>query len=193
MVLPCVSLVIALLLLHVFIGRPVIKYMNRLKTEFKSRQAILRNSEELIRDTPDPIKALGEIGKKFKEFKEIGLTRRQLPRLIQLLGKSFTDKNIYVVSIKPRGDIKSDSENLPVGVTKVYIEMVISCPYQALGAYMKTLSELPIAFTVETISVEKKEDTPENKEAKAGTEPSGVKPRDLIATMVLSTYMVLEI
>lgn len=192
----CSGFVLFLVLLQAFLGRSVIRYSNRLKSEFKEKQVKLKESEDLIKGMPNPQKAIEDVEKKIQEFKDMGVSRKQIPRIIQLLGKSIAEHNINIISIKPREDIKYGNENLPAGVTKVYIEMVISSPYQSLGEYMKVLSELPVSFSIESITLEKKQGGPEYSEAKKAVEKIEEKKtekEELLCTLILSTYMVWEI
>lgn len=185
-----------LILLHLFLGRAVIKYSIRLKEEFKQKEAKLRESEGLIKGLPDPQKAIEEIEKKAEEFKDMGVSRKQLPRLVQLLGRSTTERNINVISIKPREDIKAIDESLPVGVSRAYVEMVISGSYQTLGDYIKVLSMLPTTFAIESMTIEKKETLQDNREAKrASTSEKAEEKQEqdiLLCTLLLSTYMIWE-
>lgn len=180
-----------LLLLHLFLGRTVIRYANRLKEEFKLREAKLRESENLIKSLPDPQKAIEEIERKAEEFKDMGISIKQFPRLIQLLGRSAAEHNINVISIKPREDIKAVNEVLPTGVTKVYIELVISSSYQLIGDYIKILSTLPISFSIESMDIEKKEPALESLETKKTTETKT--QEELICSLLLSTYTIWEL
>lgn len=182
----CSIFVMIFLLLHIFLGRPVIRYVDKLKDEFESGQSKLKESEELIKGLPNPQKAIEDIEKKVREFNDMGVSRRQLPRIIQLLGRSSSEYKINVISIKPREDIKYSGENLPAGVTKVYIEMVISSSYQAIGDYVKALSELPVTFSLENITIEKFSE-------KAKDKTTGQEAGELLCTLLLSTYMVWEI
>lgn len=185
--------ILILILLHVFLGRAVIKYSNKLKNDFKLKQAKLRDSEELIKSLPDPQKAIEDIEKKSEEFKEMGVSRKQLPRLVQLLGKSISEHNINVISLKPREDIKSVDENLPAGVSKVYIEMVISGSYQTIGDYIKVLSALPVTFVIESMSVEKKQVPVAPGEEKKAAAEARPESEELLCSMILSTYAIWEL
>lgn len=179
---------------QIAIGLPLFKSTNKLRNEFKAKQRILQESEQLIRDIPNPQKSIEDIEKKADEFKNMEVTKKQLPRLINLLGKSVNEFNIDLVSIKPREDIKAGDENLPTGVTKVYIEIVLSCPYRIFGDYISSLSKLPVVFIIENIELRKSEK--EESAISPGKKVLGKsdeKTEDLLITLVVSTYMVLEI
>ena len=184
--------IIILILLYLSLGRATFKYADKVKAEFRAKQAKLQESQELIRGLPNPQKAIEEIGKKVQEFEDMGLSKKQLPRLIQLLGQSANERNINVISIRPREDIKSGTENLPAGVTKFYIEIVLSCTYQVLGDYVKSLTELPVSFTVESISVIKSGGPLSSADSKHSLKNPG-QQSELQATLILSTYMVWEL
>lgn len=190
----CVSIFI-LVLLHVFLGVSIIKYSNRVKEEFKQKEAKVRELEALIKGLPDPQKAIEEVEKKAGEFRDMGLSRKQLPRLIQLLGFSTSERNINLISLKPREDIRTINESLPTGVSKVYIEMVISGSYQSLGEYLKVLSGLPTSFSIEAMSIEKKETNAELQDTRRAFEKTETKAEaeGLLCTLLLSAYMVWEI
>lgn len=191
----CSASVLILILLHVFLGRTVVEYSKRLKEEFKQKEVKLRESEALIKSLPDPQKAIDEIEKKAEEFKDMGVTRKQLPRLVQLLGRSTSEQNINVITIKPREDIRSVEENLPAGVFKVYIEMAIGGSFQSLGDYIKVLSALPVTFSIESMTVEKREIFTESRQGKRAGEKTGGSPESegLFCTLLLSTYTIWEL
>lgn len=184
--------IIVLILLYLTLGGATFKYADKVKAAFKARQAKLQESQELISSLPNPQKAIEEIEKKVQEFEDMGLSKKQLPRLIQLLGQSANERNINVISIRPREDIKSGTENLPAGVTKFYIEIVLSCTYQVLGDYIHSLTELPVSFTVESISVIKSEATSSSVDSKHPVKNPD-QQSELQAMLILSTYMVWEL
>ncbi|MBU0503812.1 MAG: type 4a pilus biogenesis protein PilO [Candidatus Omnitrophota bacterium] len=182
-----------LFLIYFLAGRPVINHSSKLKKEFNSRQAKLKESESLIRSLPNPTKAIEDIETKVQEFKDMGVGRRQLPKLIQVLAGLTSKSNINVISIRPRDDIHSGNENLPQGISKVYIEMILNCNYKTFGEYIKSLNEMPASFSIETITIDKKEDSIDTPEAKKLPEKTVDKPVNLLITLLLSTYMVWEL
>ena len=188
-------LLTSLILLYMLLGRPVFKYSNNLKAEFKSAQDKLSESEGLIRNFPNPQKEMGELEKKAQELRNMGASTKQLPRLIQSLAMPANNLNINVSSIRPRDDLKAENENLPAGVTKIYVEVVMSCSYQTLAEYIKAVHELPTNFIIERLTIEKKEeDAGElDAETKKTPEKNQEKPIELSANLLLSTYMIWEI
>ena len=188
-------LLTALILLYALLGRPVFKYNNNLKVEFISAQEKLSESERLIRTFPNPQKEMGELEKKAQELRNMGASTKQLPRLIQSLAMPANNLNINVSSIRPRDDLKAENENLPAGVTKIYVEVVMSCSYQTLAEYIKAVNELPTNFIIERLAIEKKEeDAGElDAETKKTPEKNQEKPIELSANLLLSTYMIWEI
>jgi len=188
-------LLTALILLYALLGRPVFKYSDNLKAEFISAQEKLSESERLIRTFPNPQKEMGELEKKAQELRNMGASTKQLPRLIQSLAMPANNLNINVSSIRPRDDLKAENENLPAGVTKIYVEVVMSCSYQTLAEYIKAVNELPTNFIIERLAIEKKEeDAGElDAETKKTPEKNQEKPIELSANLLLSTYMIWEI
>ena len=87
--------------------------------------------------------------------------------------KSATELNITVVTIRPRDDVKTGSAELPPGVTKVYMELVLDCDYKSLAGFLNSLSSLPFVFVVDSLAMTKKENA------------SGLE-----ATLLVSTFMV---
>jgi Tfp pilus assembly protein PilO len=138
------------LLVYIFVGRPVLKYFDSVKAEFRQKQAKLLESQELVRSLPNPEKAINEIKDKLQEFQDLGVSKKQIPRLMQILGQTASERNIAVVSLRPREDIKSEESGLPAGIDKIYLEIVLSCNYQSLADYIKAANELPTAFKVES-------------------------------------------
>ncbi|MFH1338952.1 MAG: type 4a pilus biogenesis protein PilO [Candidatus Omnitrophota bacterium] len=176
---------LALILLYIFAARPVSGYSDRLKTGLFSQTQKIDEYESLIRSYPNPEKEIETIEKKIQELKGRAASREQIPRIIQQLAGKTNEFNINTISIRPREDIKYSEEKLIKGVSKVYIEIVMLTPYKVIGDYLKALTELPIILTVEDLSIEKQKGAP------AGPGPS--KDNELIVTLLLSAYMVLEI
>ena len=191
--LTCSVFVIILILSYLFIGRPILKYKERLKAEFSLNQNKLQESQALVRSFSNPQKALEDIGKKAQELKEMGVSSRQLPRIIQSLALPASKLNINLTSIRPREDIKPGNENLPAGVSKVYIELAMSCPYQLFAEYTRALSELPVTFILERLSIEKEEKGSASARTNKPLDKSAGSPEELSITLLLSTYMVWEI
>ncbi|MFH1398055.1 MAG: hypothetical protein ABIH27_05865 [Candidatus Omnitrophota bacterium] len=182
-----------LFLVYFLVGKPVIGYSNRLKKEFKSRQAKLKESESLVRSMPNPTKAIEDIEDRVQEFNDMGVSRRQLPKLIQILAGLTSNSNINLISIRPRDDIHSGNEDLPPGISKVYVEMIINCSYRTLGEYIKSLNEKAASFSIESITIYRKESNVEAAEAKKSSEKTDEKPVSLVITLLLSTYMIWEL
>jgi hypothetical protein len=188
----CSGFLSVLLFIHLFLGSLVMNYEKKQKRELKLREEKVQESESLIRRFPDPEKAIEEMEKKGEELRGMGLTRKQTPRLIQLLGQAAAKLNINkVISIKPRDDLRPTNETLPAGLSKAYVEVVISCPYQVIGEYIKSLSELPATFIIESLNVEEIAVSPEKE--KTPGKPVEQKSNELLATLILSTYMVWEL
>ncbi len=190
------SFVLILIILHILVGRNVSKYEHKMKGLFKDKQAKLVESDNLVKAIPNPQKAIEEMQAKAEDFKEMGFSRKQIPRLVQMLGQSTSKFAITVNSIRPRDDLHINESELPSGVNKVYIEMILSSSYRALGEYIKSLEGLPVSFVLESINLERDENSPEaipEKIDKKGAEKTEEKEHKLIATLILSTYMVWEI
>ncbi|MFA5362756.1 MAG: type 4a pilus biogenesis protein PilO [Candidatus Omnitrophota bacterium] len=185
-----------LLFLHLFVGRPIIKYADTVKADWKAKQLQLQEAENLIKVLPNPRKAIEDVEKKFSDLSDVGVTRKQIPRMIQVLGKSTMDNNIKVRSIKPREDMKSSADNLPVGVSKAYIELELICPYKAFGEYIKVLPGLQPGFSVESVEMQK---APEAEPAKVSDNPQPqaksrpLREPNLSIKLIVSTYMVWEL
>lgn len=178
---------LVLLLIYVFLGRPVLKYSNSLKAEFGQKQIKLAESQELVRSLPNPVKAIEEIKVKLQEVQELGTSKKQIPRLMQLIGQTASDRSIIVLSLRPREDIKNEDSELPVGITKIYLEIVLNCNYQALAEYIKSVNELATAFKVESLTVEKESETFAPLDGKNSSKNPAAASGLLKAVLVLST------
>lgn len=175
------------LLVYIFVGRPVLKYFDTVKAEFGQKQAKLLESQELVRSLPNPEKAINEIKDKLQEFQDLGVSKKQIPRLMQILGQAASERNIAVVSLRPREDIKSEESELPAGINKIYLEIVLSCNYQALADYIRAINELPTAFKVESLAVEKESETLAPLESKSGSKNPAPSLGALRTVLILST------
>ncbi len=176
-----------LLLVYILVGRPILKYFDGLKAEFGQKQAKLQESQELVRSLPNPQKAIVEIKIKLQEFQDLVVSKKQVPRLMQLLGQTASERNITVVSLRPREDIKNENSELPAGINKIYLEIVVICSYQTLAEYIKSVSELPPAFNVESLTIEKESETLALLETKSSSKNPDAASGFLKAVLVLST------
>ena len=170
-----------LILLYIFLARPISLYSARLKSEMASQSQKIKEYEDLIRTYPNPEREIENIEKKIEELKNKLVSREQIPRIIQQLARKTNELNINTISIKPREDIKPPAGKTAQAVKKVYIEIVMLSPYQVVGDYLKAITELPLILTVESLSIEKKEKT----FVKSGIS----KTNKLLATLLLSAYM----
>jgi Tfp pilus assembly protein PilO len=175
------------LVIYIFLGRPILKYSDGLKAEFDRKQTKLQESQELVRSLPNPQKAIAEITDKLQEFQDLGVSKKQIPRLMQLLGQAASDHQITVLSLRPREDIKNGDAELPPGINKIYLEIALTCNYQSLAEYIKAVNELPTAFKVETLTVEKGSDTLAPADAKSGSKNPAAASGILKAILLLST------
>jgi Tfp pilus assembly protein PilO len=178
---------LVLLVIYIFVGRPILKYSDSLRAEFGQKQVKLAESQELVRSLPNPVKAIEEIKVKLQEVQELGMSKKQIPRLMQLIGQAASERNINVVSLRPREDIKSEDSELPVGINRIYLEIVLNCNYQALAEYIKSVNELPTAFKVESLTVEKESETLSPLDAKSSSKNPAAASGLLKAVLVLST------
>lgn len=176
-----ISCVVAIIVLYLFVGRPVFKYAHIMRARFTENQDKLQQAEALMRSLPNPQRSLQDIERQYAEFREISGTGKQLPKIIQALGQSVAGRQINVISIRPKDDVKAGTENLPPGVRKMFLEMIFSAAYQEIGEYSRVLSDLPGVFTIETMTINRQEH-----DASKPGERSGL----LNVSCIISTYMV---
>lgn len=179
--------VVILLLVYLAVGRPVLNFAESVKAEFGRKQVKLQEAQELVRSLPNPQKALEEIGGKLQEFQDLVVSKKQLPRLMQLLGQAAGEQNVTVVSLRPREDIKNENSGLPEGINKIYLEIVVICNYQTLAEYIKSVGSLPQSFNVESLTVEKESETLALLEAKGVNKNPAATSGFLKAVLLLST------
>jgi Tfp pilus assembly protein PilO len=172
---------ILIVLLYFLLGRPALRYSENMRKKFLSYQAKLQEGEDLIRSLPNPQQSLDNIRRKNAEFRETSGAGKQLPKIIQILGQSASGRQINIISIRPREDLKAAAESLPAGVTKLFFEITFSGSYQEIAEYIKVMSGLPGGFTVETLTIERQE-----RDAPKADQRSGL----LSASLIVSTYMV---
>jgi Tfp pilus assembly protein PilO len=172
------------------VGRPSLQYLKRQKADFDAQQQLLSHSEQLIRSVPNPQKEIVDIQQKIEEFRKTGVGGKQLPRIIQLLSQSAAGRDIVIISIGPREDMRASQENLPAGVNKVYIEMIFTCSFKTLGEYIKALTELPGVFSIESIAVEK---VPLQLLSQKDAARAAASSRDLQVDLIISTFTIYEL
>ncbi len=176
--------------LYFFPGRFIFGYKDKLKAQFQAGQGRLEETRNLVRNFTNPQKALEDMEKKAKELKEMGTTARQLPKIIQSLALPAGQLGANIISIRPREDAKTGEENLPSGISKSHIEIVLKCHYRVLADYLKALRQLPTVFTVERLWLEKRQESAS--EAEKPIDKTKDSP-ELFVTLLVSTYLVWEI
>ena len=176
-----ISSIVIIIASYLFVGRPVFKYVERMRAQFTANQDQLQQAETLMRSLPNPKKSLEDIERKYTDFRETSGMGKQLPKIIQVLGQSVAGRQINVISIKPKEDMRAGTEALPAGVKKLFLEMIFSASYQETGEYAKLLSELPGVFTIETMMITRQE---------RDASKQGDRTSLLNVSFIISTYMV---
>jgi Tfp pilus assembly protein PilO len=176
-----ISSIVFIIALYLFVGRPVFKHVATMRAQFALNQDKLQQAEALVRSLPNPQRSLEDIRRKYADFREVSGTGKQLPKIIQALGQSAVGRQINVISIKPKEDMKAGTENLPAGVTKLFLEMIFSASYQEAGEYARVLNGLPGVFTVETMTISRQE---------SDALKPGERPGLLNIDLIISTCMV---
>jgi Tfp pilus assembly protein PilO len=172
---------VLIIALYLFAGRPVFKYADEMRAGFSSNQERLQQAEALMRSLPNPQKSLEDIERTYAVFREVSGTGKQLPKIIQALGQSAAGRQINVVSIRQKEDVKAGTDKLPAGVKKLFLEMIFNASYQETGEYAKLLSDLPGVFTIETMTI-----TRQDHDMSKPGERTGM----LNVSFIISTYMV---
>ena len=133
----------------------------------------LTEYQAMVRREPNPDKAIETLQDRIRRFNERASRREEIPRIVQQLSQNIGALDIELVGITPRDDLKA-SGTLPEGVSKVFMEVKLRCPYQALGQYLEKLNDLAVLFTVEDLKI--------TKDPKEPTSVLGVE-------LILSTYV----
>jgi len=160
----------------------IILPLKKVEEKLKNAQFELAKMEKMIREVPNPEKNIEEIQKKIEKLKEKAASRRELPRIIQQLTKKSSELGIEIISIRPLEETTMEGKNLPAGVSKAYVEVILKASYKKIGEYLKAIRELPIILTLESLSI-----------TKPAEEEIGKGENTLIATLVISSYTVWKI
>lgn len=129
--------------------------------------------QQMVQREPNPDKAIEALQVRVRRFNERAARREEIPRIVQQLSQNAAPLDIEVVGITPREDLKAPGL-LPEGVSKVYMEVNLRCPYKALGQYIERLNTLAALFTIEHLKI-----------TKDPREPTGA----LGVELILSTYV----
>lgn len=176
------------LFLHFTAGRWCFKELQREQSDMEDMQGKLEETEKLVKDYPNPEKSIEEIKAKMNELKNKSISEKELPRVIQQLTKKSSELGIDIITIKPTKDLPFTDTNMPSGISKAYIEIVIKTPYKNLGTYLKALDDLPTVYTIERIIIKKAAETEEDVTKKKKEEEGQV-----VANMIISSYTILQI
>lgn len=179
---------LVLVVMHYTIGRGILKQLEKEKANAAAAHAALAANSDLIKANPNPKKSMEEIQQAAEQLKAKAVSENELPKIIQQLTKKTSELGIDIISIKPTKNINFKDESLPQGVSKAYIEVVLKSSYYTIGDYLKVLRELPIIFTVESLSLEKAKDMLDETEGnKKKKEYDGGK---VIANLLISSYTI---
>jgi len=173
--------VLFLALLYFFIGKGILADARRGESEFRAGQAKLQESQDLVRSLPNAAKAAEEIQKQDAELKGMVFNKKQLPKIIQALGRMAVENKLDVVTVRPREDLKDP--DLSPGVAKVYVELVLYCEYRNLAEFIRKMDVPPYPFSTESLSLMKRVKIPGESTGSAGP---------LEADLVVSTVLMWE-
>jgi len=176
-----------LLLIHFFGGKRVFDLLKKERKRAISLQKELKDKKDKLKAHPNPRKEIEIIKQDMLKLKEKAVSEKELPRIIQQLTKKSSEMDIEIISIRPIRQVPFKEEDLPQGVSKAYIEVVLKVAYKTLGEYLKELKGLPTIFTIEGISMERYESLEEDDSRQA--EEGG----KLIVTLLISSYTVWQI
>ena len=139
---------------------------------------------ELREKFPNPKKKIKEIQEKMAELDRKSTTDEDLPEIIKHLTEKSSELKIEIISIKPSKDVSFTDIDLPRGVSKSYIEMILKAQYKVLGEYLQALVDLPIIFTIEELTIEK----PKGIEDDALLAERESSENKIIAKLLISSY-----
>jgi predicted nucleic acid-binding Zn-ribbon protein len=94
-----------LVLLHLFLGRPIIRYLKKQRSELENQSQRIKEAETLVKTLPDLEKSIEIIEDDLRKIHERTVTKDQIPRIFKELTLKTRELGIGVVSIKPREDI----------------------------------------------------------------------------------------
>ena len=107
---------------------------------------------------------------KLRYLDEKILSRRDFTRILEQLAEATRERNIRIISMKPREEAKANPDSL---CESLPIEMEIRGRYIDLGRYLEDLKDRPLLLNVESLQIR-----PDEKEAPI-----------LSVHMVLTAYM----
>ena len=165
----CVILALAWGLLYV----PNRRKVQEFRRELEPLLTQAGQYQQMVQREPNPDKAIEALQVRIRRFNERASRREEIPRIVQQLSQNASPLDIEVVGISPREDLKAPG-SLPEGVSKVYMEVKLRCPYKALGQYIERLNTLAALFTVEDLKI--------TRDLKEPTSVLGVE-------LILSTYV----
>ncbi len=140
---------------YVWLYVPKSKQVRQLAESLPALHERINEYQLMVQRVPDPDRAIDELQHRVERLKERAASREEVPRMIQQLAQQSGTLDVEIVSIAPREDLKEQEGSLPEGVSKVYIEVSLRCPYDALGRYIESLGGLPTLFTIEDLNVGK--------------------------------------
>ena len=155
-----VSCVILLLTWGVLYA-PNHRLIKQYRLDLEPLQTKLTQYQQMVQREPNPDKAIESLQDRIRRFNEKASRREEIPRIVQQLSQNIGSLDIEVVGITPREDLKAGG-TLPEGVSKVFMEVKLRCPYQALGDYLDKLNTLTALFTVEDLKVTRDPKEPTN-------------------------------
>ena len=183
------TLLVFVMIMHFVVGRLILfKKLREEKIKAEELQQKLKDSQNLVNKFPNPKSKIEEIKGQMEELKKKSVSEKELPRIIQQLTKKSSELKIEIISIKPIKKVPFKEINLPHGVSKAYIEVVLKTNYITLGEYFKSLQELPIIFTIESVALERS-DYFEEEDFDPEQEVTG----QVVTTLLISSYTIWQI
>ena len=162
--------------MHLAGKKLALDFMDHEKKSFDQSQDQIKAQQELINANREAKKQAEEIKSKLQELDQKSVGEKELPRIIQQLSRKSGELGIEIISIKPLKESAAQSSEVPAGINKTYIEVMVKGSYRSITDYIKALDELPITFTVESLLLDK------------FAESLGPASGRLQGTLVLSSY-----
>ncbi len=149
--------------LYSYVYIPKQSEAKRLKQEIAIVEQSIQNNLEIIRNSKLLESEIEQLQKELASLRSIMGSGRQIFQVLEQLEKEPYKTGIKLVSIMPKTEetrVGSPGVTGPSQAvyTKLSVDIMIECQYNALGPYLESLESLPMLIAVDKIMIERKDE-----------------------------------
>ena len=181
--------------LHLTAREMVFKPLHIANKDLVRIQARLDQTKQLLHEYPEARNRTKDILARIDALREKSVSTKGLPKINKEITQKASELKIDIISIKPVEKPNFSETNLPQGVSKAYIEVVMRASYKTIGDYLNAIKQMPFSLTVEEVSLERSSESDATGRGMNAAKPRpGAKENasggEVVATILIGSCMI---